>query len=156
MAACGRAAHKRCPDGVLGPQGAVPAPKAALPAPSVLPIRMQKDFLAVYFAGMSVLRTTRDFEQLADAYLARAAAQGVRHVELFFDPQAHLERWVAAACCCHSCLPAAGLAAAGMAALGLQAQARHGGGAASNARIVWACKEDMPAVLQSPTGHPSE
>ncbi len=97
----------------------MPAPKAALPAPSVLPIRMQKDFLAVYFAGMSVLRTTRDFEQLADAYLARAAAQGVRHVELFFDPQAHLERWVAPSGV-HSCLPAAGLASAGMAALGLE------------------------------------
>ncbi|MEU0859021.1 adenosine deaminase, partial [Streptomyces griseofuscus] len=39
-----------------------------------------------------VLRTERDFEDLANTYLARAAAQGVRHAEIFFDPQAHLAR----------------------------------------------------------------
>jgi adenosine deaminase len=43
---------------------------------------------------MDVLRTEQDFTDLADAYLARAAAQGVRHAEIFFDPQAHLKRGV--------------------------------------------------------------
>ena len=43
---------------------------------------------------MAVLRTEADFEELADAYLARAAAQGVRHAEIFFDPQAHTARGV--------------------------------------------------------------
>ena len=34
--------------------------------------------------------TTRDdFTDMTRAYLQRAAAAGVRHLELFFDPQAH-------------------------------------------------------------------
>ena len=52
------------------------------------------DFLAYYYQAMSCLRTAADFEALAHAYLARAAAQGVRHAELFFDPQAHTSRGV--------------------------------------------------------------
>ncbi|MFJ4786250.1 adenosine deaminase [Streptomyces sp. NPDC088794] len=51
-------------------------------------------FLDLYYELMAVLRTERDFEDLANAYLARAAAQGVRHAEIFFDPQAHLARGV--------------------------------------------------------------
>ncbi|GAA4920500.1 adenosine deaminase [Streptomyces coeruleoprunus] len=43
---------------------------------------------------MAVLRTEDDFAELADAYLARASAQGVRHAEIFFDPQAHTARGV--------------------------------------------------------------
>ncbi|WP_406727608.1 adenosine deaminase [Streptomyces sp. GD-15H] len=53
-----------------------------------------QSFLNLYYALMTVLRTEQDFEDLADAYLARAAAQGVRHAEIFFDPQAHLSRGV--------------------------------------------------------------
>lgn len=53
-----------------------------------------QSFLDLYYALMAVLRTERDFEELADAYLARAAAQGVRHAEIFFDPQAHTARGV--------------------------------------------------------------
>ncbi|MDG9719182.1 adenosine deaminase [Streptomyces sp. DH24] len=53
-----------------------------------------QSFLDLYYALMAVLRTERDFEDLANAYLARAAAQGVRHAEIFFDPQAHLARGV--------------------------------------------------------------
>ncbi|MGY0067240.1 adenosine deaminase [Streptomyces sp. QTS137] len=53
-----------------------------------------QSFLNLYYALMAVLRTERDFEDLADAYLARAAAQGVRHAEIFFDPQAHMARGV--------------------------------------------------------------
>ncbi|QNE77467.1 adenosine deaminase [Streptomyces finlayi] len=51
-------------------------------------------FLDLYYALMTVLRTEEDFEDLANAYLTRAAAQGVRHAEIFFDPQAHTARGV--------------------------------------------------------------
>ncbi|WP_217211266.1 adenosine deaminase [Streptomyces sp. AC550_RSS872] len=51
-----------------------------------------QSFLNLYYELMAVLRTERDFEDLANAYLARAAAQGVRHAEIFFDPQAHTKR----------------------------------------------------------------
>ncbi|MGW0756259.1 adenosine deaminase [Streptomyces sp. NPDC002814] len=53
-----------------------------------------QSFLNLYYELMAVLRTERDFEDLADAYLARAASQGVRHAEIFFDPQAHIARGV--------------------------------------------------------------
>lgn len=54
-----------------------------------------QSFLDLYYGLMAVLRTEADFEELADAYLARAAQQGVRHAEIFFDPQAHMARGVA-------------------------------------------------------------
>ncbi|MEN9933106.1 MAG: hypothetical protein RIS17_1679 [Pseudomonadota bacterium] len=54
-----------------------------------------QDFLDIYYQGMAVLLTERDFYDLTSAYLARAAADGVRHVEIFFDPQGHTERGVA-------------------------------------------------------------
>ncbi|MFF2040459.1 adenosine deaminase [Kitasatospora sp. NPDC058170] len=53
-----------------------------------------QSFLDLYYALMAVLRTEEDFADLADAYLARAAEQGVRHAEIFFDPQAHTARGV--------------------------------------------------------------
>ncbi len=53
-----------------------------------------QDFLDVYYAGMSVLVTSRDFFDLAFAYLTRMHAQNVRHVEIFFDPQGHTSRGV--------------------------------------------------------------
>jgi adenosine deaminase len=53
-----------------------------------------QSFLNVYYAGMRVLRTERDYNDLASAYFERAAAQGVRHAEIFFDPQAHTDRGV--------------------------------------------------------------
>lgn len=51
-------------------------------------------FLAVYYPAMRVLVRTEDFRDLAYAYLVKAASQGVRHVEMFFDPQAHTSRGV--------------------------------------------------------------
>lgn len=51
-------------------------------------------FLAVYYDAMRVLQEPLDFYDLATAYLTRAAGQGVRYVELFFDPQAHTSRGV--------------------------------------------------------------
>lgn len=52
-------------------------------------------FLAVYYPAMNVLIHEQDFYDLAFAYLQRAAANNVRHVEIFFDPQAHTSRGIA-------------------------------------------------------------
>ncbi len=51
-------------------------------------------FLGLYYECMAVLRTAEDFADLASAYLARARADGVTRVEMFFDPQVHLSRGV--------------------------------------------------------------
>ena len=53
-----------------------------------------QSFLDVYYRACSVLIHERDFYELTTAYLARARAQGVRHVEIFFDPQTHTARGV--------------------------------------------------------------
>ena len=53
-----------------------------------------QDFLDIYYAGANVLLTRRDFEDLAFAYFRRAAADTVRHAEIFFDPQTHTDRGV--------------------------------------------------------------
>jgi len=53
-----------------------------------------QDFLDVYYLGMSVLVTERDFHDLTWAYLEKVHQQGVRHAEIFFDPQAHTDRGV--------------------------------------------------------------
>jgi adenosine deaminase len=52
------------------------------------------DFLAIYYQGMAVLQTEDDFAELTLAYLERAQADGVRHAEVFFDPQGHTRRGV--------------------------------------------------------------
>ncbi|KAF2672622.1 adenosine deaminase [Microthyrium microscopicum] len=52
------------------------------------------DFLGYYYIGMSVLRESVDFCELAWRYFQRAAKDGVRHAEVFFDPQAHLSRGI--------------------------------------------------------------
>ena len=51
-------------------------------------------FLAVYYPAMNVLQHEEDFYDLAWAYLQRAAANNVRRVEIFFDPQAHTSRGI--------------------------------------------------------------
>ncbi|GAA2982944.1 adenosine deaminase [Microbacterium terrae] len=67
----------------------------ALPFTSVDELRAAYDFddlqsfLDLYYACMTVLRTEQDFADLGRAYLERANADGVRHAELFFDPQVH-------------------------------------------------------------------
>ena len=53
-----------------------------------------QSFLDIYYEGMNVLRTEQDYEELANAYLSRAKAQGVVHAEIFFDPQAHTMRGI--------------------------------------------------------------
>ena len=53
-----------------------------------------QDFLDIYYQGMAVLLTEQDFFDLTTAYLDRASTDGVRHVEIFFDPQGHTARGV--------------------------------------------------------------
>jgi len=53
-----------------------------------------QDFLDIYYAGADVLRTEQDFFDLALAYAGRAAADNVRHAEIFFDPQTHTKRGI--------------------------------------------------------------
>lgn len=71
-----------------------------LPYDSVEAVRAAYDFedlpsfLNLYYQGMGVLHTQADFFDLAMAYFARAREDGVAHVELSFDPQAHLVRGV--------------------------------------------------------------
>ncbi|MCU1527223.1 MAG: adenosine deaminase [Frondihabitans sp.] len=48
-----------------------------------------QEFLDVYYANLRVMKTADDFHDLAAAYYRRAHAAGVRHAELFFDPQTH-------------------------------------------------------------------
>jgi len=53
-----------------------------------------QSFLDIYYRGASVLQTVEDFYELMIAYLDRAAADGVRHAEIFFDPQTHTARGI--------------------------------------------------------------
>ena len=72
----------------------------ALPTTDVAELRARyrfstlQSFLDLYYANLRVLQQEQDFYDLARAYLARAAAAGVRRAEIFFDPQAHLARGV--------------------------------------------------------------
>ncbi|MFO7591542.1 MAG: adenosine deaminase [Acidimicrobiia bacterium] len=54
-----------------------------------------QSFLDLYYAGCDVLQTEQDFYDLTRAYLERAAADHVRHAEIFFDPQTHTDRGIA-------------------------------------------------------------
>ncbi|MDV2081132.1 adenosine deaminase [Marinobacter xestospongiae] len=53
-----------------------------------------QEFLDLYYQGANVLRTEQDFYDLTWAYLQRCQAQGVVHVEPFFDPQTHTGRGI--------------------------------------------------------------
>jgi adenine deaminase len=73
----------------------------SLPYPSVEALRRAYDFhnlqsfLDLYYQGANVLRDEDDFRALTWAYLQKAHAQGVVHVEIFFDPQTHTDRGIA-------------------------------------------------------------
>lgn len=53
-----------------------------------------QSFLDIYYQGMAVLKDEDDFAELAWRYFQKAHAQGVLHAEIFFDPQAHIERGI--------------------------------------------------------------
>ncbi|WP_404480443.1 adenosine deaminase [Novosphingobium sp. BL-52-GroH] len=75
--------------------------QVAIPYASVEEVRAAyafsnlQDFLDIYYAGADVLRTRADFHDLAMAYFVRAAADGVIHAEIMFDPQTHTDRGIA-------------------------------------------------------------
>jgi len=74
--------------------------RVAIPFASVEDVRAAyefsnlQDFLDIYYAGADVLRTEEDFRELGAAYFDRAAADGVVHAEIFFDPQTHIDRGI--------------------------------------------------------------
>jgi adenine deaminase len=53
-----------------------------------------QSFLDIYYAGANVLRDVDDFHAVTSAYLNRAHADGIVHVEIFFDPQTHTARGI--------------------------------------------------------------
>ena len=53
-----------------------------------------QSFLNLYYRNLDVLRERVDFGDLTRAYLERARTAGVRHAEIFFDPQSHTSRGV--------------------------------------------------------------
>ena len=53
-----------------------------------------QNFLDIYYEGVAVLVTEQDYYDLTAAYVRRVAADGARHVEVFFDPQSHVPRGV--------------------------------------------------------------
>jgi len=74
--------------------------RIALPFKSVEEVRAAyafsnlQDFLDIYYQGAGVLMVEEDFRDMAVAYFDRAAADGVRHAEIFFDPQTHTDRGI--------------------------------------------------------------
>ena len=75
-------------NGLALPYGSVDAMRAAYDFDDL------RSFLAVYYEGMSVLLTERDFYDLAMAYFRKAHSQNVVYAEVFFDPQAHTTRGI--------------------------------------------------------------
>jgi len=49
-------------------------------------------FLDLYYQGMQVLKTEQDFYDLTWAYIQKCSEQNIVYAEIFFDPQAHLQR----------------------------------------------------------------
>ena len=75
-------------NGVTQPHASVAALRAAHAITDL------QSFLDIYYADASVLLHEADFFDMAYTYSERAAADGVLHAELFFDPQTHTERGV--------------------------------------------------------------
>ena len=73
-------------NGVTLPYGSVEAVRQAYVFGNL------QSFLDIYYAGCRVLLCEQDFYDLTWAYLARVAGQGVRHAEVFLDPQTHIDR----------------------------------------------------------------
>jgi len=91
-------------EGTLEPEAAFAFARrngVALPYASAEEMRAAYDFkdlqsfLDLYYAACAVLLTRRDFYDLTWFYVEHAAAENIRHVEVFFDPQTHTSRGVA-------------------------------------------------------------
>lgn len=76
------------------------AERHGLAVPDEAALRQRYDFtdlasfLTLYYENMAVLREAEDFAELTRSYLRRAAAGGVMHAEIMFDPQAHVVRGI--------------------------------------------------------------
>lgn len=76
------------------------AERHGMPVPEEAALRSRYDFtdlasfLALYYENVAVLKDAEDFAELTRAYLRRAAAGGVMHAEIMFDPQAHVGRGI--------------------------------------------------------------
>ena len=74
--------------------------KIALPYANIDELRARyaftdlQAFLDLCYTNVDVLRTAEDFADMTTAYLERAAAAGLRHAEVFLNPQAHTVRGV--------------------------------------------------------------
>lgn len=86
-------------EGTLEPQLALALAERnhiTLPYASLEELRKQyeftnlQSFLDLYYQLMSTLKTAKDFRDLMVAYLEHAHNDGVRHAEIFFDPQVHV------------------------------------------------------------------
>jgi adenosine deaminase len=53
-----------------------------------------QDFLNCYYLALDAVITQDDFEALGWEYFTTAHADGVKHAEVFFDPQSHTDRGV--------------------------------------------------------------
>ena len=86
-------------EGTLEPQLLLAlADRNKLPVPNIQKAYKFTDagtFFQRYFENARVLLTELDFYDLTMAYLKKAKAHNVRHVELSFEPQMHAERGVA-------------------------------------------------------------
>jgi len=84
----------------LPPQARDPAFVTSFDSASTLQARYDTgfssldDFLPFYYVCMSALLTASDFEELGWSYFRHASQDGVKHAEVFFDPQAHTSRSV--------------------------------------------------------------
>ncbi|MCK5424458.1 MAG: adenosine deaminase [Emcibacter sp.] len=53
-----------------------------------------QDFLDIYYQGMNVLQSEEDYYDLTMGYIKKINQDNCLHTEVFFDPQAHLERGI--------------------------------------------------------------
>ncbi|SSD58587.1 related to Adenine deaminase [Saccharomycodes ludwigii] len=53
-----------------------------------------QSFLDLYYVGCNVLITEDDFYELAMDYFNKVSKQGLKHAEIFFDPQSHTSRGI--------------------------------------------------------------
>ncbi len=74
--------------------------KIAIPFNAVEDIRAAynfsnlQDFLDIYYQGMNVLHGKEDYYDLTMGYIKKIQQDNCLHTEVFFDPQAHLERGI--------------------------------------------------------------
>lgn len=121
-----------------------------------------QDFLDLYYEGTRVLRTEEDFFDLTMAYLNRARADNVRHVEFFFDPQGHAERGLPFGVSISGILTAINLSRAqfGMTAKIILCFLRHQDESAAFAALKdaepWLDRIEAVGLASSELGHPPE